>query len=177
MKGFVFAVVVCLIAIQGVALGQGEPGFQKSSLGANFEVSVPTDDLFKQVAGTGYGGNLRYQWGADSRAAVTATAGYIVWGKKDLGLNTSVQPSAFTLFVGGKYYFAGGFYGSLEGGAYFLSYTYEGTVVGAQGNTAWFMLPIGLGFQKSGFEIGARYMLLAVDYNSFSFTVGYNFAL
>ena len=40
-----------------------------------------------------------------------------------------------------------------------------------------FMLPIGLGFQKNGFEVGARYMLLDVNYNAFSFTVGYNFSL
>jgi hypothetical protein len=39
------------------------------------------------------------------------------------------------------------------------------------------MLPIGLGFQKSGFEVGVRYMLFYVDFNKFSFTVGYNFAL
>jgi len=39
------------------------------------------------------------------------------------------------------------------------------------------MVPIGIGFQQSGFEIGARYMLLAVDYQSFSFTLGYNFML
>jgi len=84
MKRFLFAIVACVISIPMVAFAQGEPGFQKSSLGANFEISLPTDDLFKQVAGTGYGGNLRYQWGMDSRTAITATAGYLVWGKKDL---------------------------------------------------------------------------------------------
>jgi hypothetical protein len=156
---------------------QGEPGFHKSTLGANFEISLPMDDLFKEVAGTGYGGNLRYQWGADARTAVTATAGYLVWGKKDLSQNTTVQPAAFNIFVGGKYYFTKGLYGSLEGGIYFLTYTYEGSVVGAEGNTGWFMLPIGIGYQQSGFEIGARYMLLAADYQSFSFTLGYNFTL
>jgi hypothetical protein len=172
-------IVLCasLIALPMAALAQGEPGYRNSSLGANFEVSIPTDDLFKEVAGTGYGGNLRYQWGVNSRTAVTATAGYLVWGKKDLGPNSSVQTSAFNVFAGGKFYFTEGLYGSLEGGFYFLSFTYEGNVVGAQGNTGWFMLPIGLGYQQSGFEIGARYMILAADYHSFSFTLGYNFML
>ena len=177
MKRFVLVVFVCMIAVPLGAFAQGEPGYNKSSLGANFEISIPTDDLFKEVAGTGYGGNVRYQWGANPQTAVTATAGYIVWGKKDLTTITSVQPKAFNFFIGGKYYFAPGFYGSLEGGIYFLTYTYEGNVVGAQGDTGWFMLPIGIGFQKSGFELGVRYMLLAADYNSFSFTLGYNFAL
>jgi hypothetical protein len=177
MKRYLILVCACIIAFTGALFAQGEPGFNKSSLGANFEVSLPTDDIFKEVAGTGYGGNLRYQWGMDARTAITATAGYLVWGKKDLGLNTSVQPKAFNFFIGGKYYFTNGFYGSLDGGFYFLNYTYEGTVVGAEGNTTWFMLPIGIGFQQSGFEVGARYMLLAADYQSFSFTLGYNFAL
>jgi hypothetical protein len=177
MKRLLVAVLACVLLVPMLAFAQGEPGFNKSSIGANFEVSLPTDNLFKEVAGTGYGGNLRYQWGMDARTALTATAGYIVWGKKDLGFNTSVQPAAFNFFIGGKFYFTKGLYGSVEGGIYFLSYTYEGTVVGAQGNTGWFMLPIGVGYQISGFEIGARYMLLAADYHSFSFTLGYNFML
>ena len=177
MKQLLVALCAGMIALPMVTLAQGEPGFRNSSLGANFEVSLPMDDLFKEYAGTGYGGNLRYQWGVDARTAVTATAGYIVWGEKDLGQNTSVQTSALNVFFGGKYYVTEGLYGSLEGGFYFLSFSYEGVVAGAQGNTAWFMLPIGIGYQQSGFEVGVRYMLLAEDYRSFSFTLGYNFML
>ena len=176
MKRSRFAFVSCLIFLPLITLAQGEPGWKKMSLGASFELSVPVGD-FTYVAGTGYGGNIRYQYGGDVRSAFTATAGYLVWGKKDLGQNTSVQPKAFSIFLGGKYYFAKGIYGSLEGGIYFLSYTYEGNVIGAQGDTGRFMLPIGIGYQQSGFEIGVRYMLLAVDYNAFSFTLGYNFML
>jgi hypothetical protein len=146
------------------------------SLGANFEVSVPVGD-FTSFAGTGYGGILRYQYGGDSRAVFTASAGYLVWGKKDVGVNASVQPKAFTLLFGGKYYFVEGFYGSLEGGMYFFTFTREGNVAGVEGNTNQFMLPIGLGYQRSGFELGVRYLVLAPDYNSFSFTLGYNFML
>jgi len=107
----------------------------------------------------------------------TATAGYLVWSTKDLGANTSVQPAAFNIFLGGKYYVTEGLYASLEGGLYFMNYTYEGVVVGAEGTATRFMLPIGIGYQKSGFEVGVRYMLLNPDFNAFSFTLGYNFAL
>ncbi len=176
MKRSLIAVFVALIMIPVLTFAQGEPGYNKMSLGPSFELSVPVGD-FSSIAGTGYGGNLRYQYGTDIRVAFTATAGYLVWGKKDLGQNTSVQPKAFNIFLGGKYYLAKNFYGSLEGGLYFLSYTYEGNVIGAKGNTTWFMLPIGLGYQQSGFEVGVRYMLLAADLNNFSFTLGYNFPL
>ena len=176
MKRPFLALALCLICIPFAALAQGEPGWNKSSLGANFELSLPVGS-FADYAGTGYGGNLRYQYGADTRTAVTVTAGYIVWGTKDLGLNTSVQAKAFNIFAGGKFYLAKGFYGSLEGGLYFLTLDYTGTLVGARGNTTRFMLPVGFGYQKSGFEIGARYMLLATYYNCFSITLGYNFML
>jgi hypothetical protein len=177
MKLSIVAVAIILLLAPVTALGQGEPGWNKHSLGANFELSVPMGDFADFFAGTGYGGNIRYQFGADRRGVFTATAGYLVWSKKDLGGNTSVQPAAFNVFLGGKYYVTEGFYASLEGGLYFLDFTYEGTVVGVEGNTTRFMLPIGVGFQKSGFEVGVRYMLLDVDFNSFSFTVGYNFML
>jgi hypothetical protein len=176
MKRACFAVALCVMLIPMISLAQGEPGWNKMSLGANFELSVPVGD-FTYVAETGYGGNVRYQFGGDARTAFTATAGYLVWGKKTLAGNASVQPKAFNFFLGGKYYFTNGFYGSLEGGVYFLTYDYVGNVVGAKGDTGRFMVPIGIGYQKSGFEIGVRYMLLAVDYNAFSFTLGYNFML
>jgi len=176
MNKFVILVAICLVAFPMMMFSQNEPGFGKMSLGANFEVSLPMGD-FSDYGATGYGGNVKFQYGADTRSAFTATAGYLVWGKKELPAGSSVEWKAFNMFVGGKYYLAPGFFGSLEGGAYFMTSTYEGTVVGAKGNATYFMLPIGLGYQKSGFEIAARYMLLHPDFNSFSFTVGYNFAL
>ncbi len=176
MKRFRIALFACVIAVPVVTFAQGEPGWNKMSLGANAELSLPVGD-FTYLAETGYGGNLRFQYGGDARAVFTLTAGYLVWGKKDLSENTSVQPKAFNFFLGGKYYFVDGFYGSLEGGIYFFSYTYEGVVLGAQGDAGRFMLPIGIGFQKSGFEVGVRYMVFAPDFNSFSFTLGYNFML
>jgi hypothetical protein len=176
MKHASILAILCLVLVPVASFAQGEPGWNKSSLGANFEVSLPVGD-FSNVAGTGYGGSVRFQYGSDARTAFTATAGYIAWGKKDLGSNASLTPQAFTLLFGGKYYLAPSFFGTIEGGAYFVDYTYEGPAVGVYGNTTRFMLPIGLGYQKNGFEIAARYMLLDVDFNAFSFTVGYNFAL
>jgi len=170
------ALALCLMFVPLMTLAQGEPGRNRMSLGANVELSVPAGD-FTYVAGTGYGGNLRFQYGSDSRTVFTATAGYLIWGKKDLGTNASVQPKAFNLFVGGKFYLASGFYASLEGGFHFITYTYEGNIVGAEGNTTRFLLPVGIGYQNSGFEIAARYKGFAPNYNSFSFTLGYNFML
>jgi len=176
MKRHIVALVLCAAVLPVLAFAQGEPGWNKHSLGANFEISLPMGD-FSDIAGTGYGGNIRYQMGYSATTVFTATAGYLAWTAKDLSANTSVQPAAFSLFLGGKQYLVEGFYGSLEAGLYFIDYTYEGVVVGALGNTSRFMLPIGIGYQKSGFEIGVRYMLFDPDFNAFSFTVGYNFAL
>ena len=66
MTRFLIAILVALTIIPVLTFAQGEPGFNKMSLGANFEVSVPVGD-FSSLAGTGYGGNLRYQYGSDFR--------------------------------------------------------------------------------------------------------------
>ena len=78
------AIVAFMLFVPLVTFAQGEPGWSKSSLGASFEVSVPVGD-FSEVAGLGYGGNVRYQYGMDNRGVFTATAGYLpgrarIWG-------------------------------------------------------------------------------------------------
>jgi hypothetical protein len=176
MKLSALVALLCLILLPIASFAQGEPGWNKHSLGANFELSLPMGD-FSDIAGTGYGGNARYQFGFDQKGVFTATAGYLVWSKKEYAAGNSSQPSAFNIFLGGKWYLYEGLFASVEGGLYFLNFKYEGNVVGAEGNTTRFMLPIGIGYQKSGFEVGVRYMLIDVNANSFSFTLGYNFAL
>ena len=83
-----FLIVTSVLALSaGTALAQGEPGSGKNSLGIGFELSVPVSE-FADVAGTGYGGFVRYQYGYDSRSAVTILAGYVVWSEKVLGVAT-----------------------------------------------------------------------------------------
>ncbi len=176
MKRSAFFIFVCVLALPLVTFAQGGPGWDKMSLGASFEVSLPMGD-FQNAAGTGYGGNVRYQYGTGMNVAFTATAGYLVWTSKDMGAGTSMQPQAFNVFLGGKYFLPSGFFGSLEGGLYFMSYAYTGNVVGASGNATRFMIPIGIGYQSTGFELGVRYMPTYREFNNFSFTVGYNFPL
>jgi len=157
------------------ALAQGEPGPRRQSVGIAAELSVPVGD-FSSIAGIGYGGILKHQYGVDLRSAVTVSAGYLVWSKEDVAGGT-IQPKAFEAMLGGKYYFTQGFFGSLEGGVYVLSFTHEGQVLGVEGDTWRFMLPVGFGYQVNGFEIGARYYLLSAQATSFSFTLGYNWIL
>lgn len=172
-----FLIVTSVLALSaGTALAQGEPGSGKNSLGIGFELSVPVSE-FADVAGTGYGGFVRYQYGYDSRSAVTILAGYVVWSEKELGVATKIQPKAFRFLVGGKYYFVPNFYGSLEFGLDAYNFTRTGAVVGFEATDWRFMLPVGIGYQISGFEIAAKYFIFDTNFASFSFTVGYNWAL
>ena len=174
MKAFV-ALLLMILVVPASLVAQGEPGYGKNSLGVAAELSVPVGD-FSSIAGIGYGGLVKYQYGVDRNTAFTISAGYLVWSKEDV-VGGSIQPKAFEAMFGGKYYFAPGFFGSLEGGVYILSYTREGQVIGVEGDAWRFMLPVGVGYQMNGFEIGARYYLLNVNANSFSFTLGYNWML
>jgi len=169
------ALFLVILVVPADMYAQGEPGSGQHSLGVAAELSVPVGD-FSSLAGIGYGGMAKYQYGVDPRTAMTVSAGYLVWSKTDL-VGGTIQPKAFEAMFGGKYYFAPGFFGSLEGGVYILSYTREGEVIGVEGDTWRFMLPIGVGYQMNGFEIGARYYIFNVNANSFSFTLGYNWTL
>lgn len=176
MRRLVWIATLCFFVVAARAFAQGGPGYMKSSLGLNFETSVPVAD-FADYAGVGFGGNIRFQYGGDPKGVFTATAGYIVWGEKDFGIGSTVQPKAFNFFIGGKYYFIGGFFGTVEGGVYFVSFTREGSVLGVESSATRFMLPVGVGYQVGGIELAARYMFVNTDFTSFSFTLGYNFGL
>jgi hypothetical protein len=165
-----------IILLPVSVLAQGEPGFMKHSLGVTGELSVPVGD-FSEWAGIGYGGMVKYQYGVDGKTAATFSAGYLVWSKKDLGAAGTIQPKAFEIMGGGKFYFAPDFFGSIEGGLYFLSYDRTGTTFIVEATATRFMMPVGVGWQKNGFEIGARYYIFNIEANNFSFTLGYNWTL
>lgn len=171
--------LVCItlltIGLSMTVLAQNEPGLHKSSLGATAEISIPSGD-FGNIAGTGYGGLVRYQYGCDELAAVIVSGGYLVWGEKEITSGAKLQAETLEFMVGGKYYFTPGFFGSMEGGLYGLSYTRTGDVTGYEGTTWRFILPFGLGYQMNGIEIGARYVYV-MDFSNFSFTLGYNWML
>jgi hypothetical protein len=171
MKPVSVFLFLAIIILPASIFAQGEPGYMKHSLGVTAELSVPVGD-FELIAGPGYGGMARYQYGVDGKTAVIASAGYLVWSEKDVP-GGSVQPKAIEIMGGGKYYFAPGFFASLEGGFYFLSYS--GVYV--EDAATRFMMPFGVGYQVSGFEIGARYYIINVNANSFSLTLGYNWTL
>jgi hypothetical protein len=109
--------------------------------------------------------------------AFTITAGYLIWSEKDINELVTVQLSAPNIMVGGKFIVAESFYGSVEGGVYFMNYSYTGNYADQLGSTQKFMLPIGIGYEKSGLEIAARYMLLDTELPAFSVTLGYNWGL
>jgi|GEM_PF-3271520 len=176
MKRVCVVLFLAMIIFPASILAQGEPGYMKQSLGVTGELSVPVGD-FSDIAGIGYGGMAKYQYGVDGKTAVTVSAGYLVWSKKDLGVAGTIQPKAFEVMAGGKFYFAQDLFGSLEGGLYFLSYSRTGQFANVAGTATRFMMPVGVGWQKNGFEIGARYYLFNANANSFSFTLGYNWTL
>lgn len=171
---FLIGLVITLTS--SLAMSQGGPGRGKSSLGVGAELSVPTGD-FSDLAGTGYGGFARYQYGMDARSTFMLTLGYTTWAEKDLGTGAKIQPEAFRISGGTKYFFAKGFYGLLEIGTDVYTFTRTGTVLGVEGSTWRFMLPLGLGYEMGGFDVGAKYYIFDLNYSSFSVALGYNFTL
>lgn len=171
-----FSVALAVLLASSLALAQGGPGRGKSALGIGAEVSIPTGD-FSEFAGTGYGGFARYEYGMNAKTAFMLTLGYTVWTEKDLGVGGTIKPEAFRIAAGSKYFLGKGFYGSLEAGTDIYTFTRTGTLLGVEGTTWRFMLPLGLGYEMGGFDVGAKYYIFDLNYSSFSVTVGYNFTL
>jgi hypothetical protein len=176
MKTTLIAVALCLAFLPLVAYAQEGTPESKHTLGANAELSLPVGE-FSDVAGIGYGGSVKYQYRAMPEGAFTISAGYLIWTEKDITDLVTIQLSAPNIMVGGKFFMTDAIYGSVEGGVYFVNYSYTGNYADQLGNTEKFMLPIGIGYEKSGLEIAARYMLLDVNLPAFSMTLGYNWGL
>jgi hypothetical protein len=166
---------MAIALLSGTVMAQGGPGYNKNSLGFGAELSLPTGD-FADVVGMGYGGFVKYRYGMDSKSTFTLSAGYTVWSEQEVA-GGKVKASAGRFLGGGRYYFAPGFFGSIEVGLDAYSFDVTGSVLGIEASTWRFMVPFGLGYELKGFEIGAKYFIFDVNYSSFSFSLSYNLTL
>jgi opacity protein-like surface antigen len=95
----IVALILALAAIGGPAMAQGT-----KAIGAGLDVALPTGD-FGDVANTGFGGVVSFEYGVTPNLNLLANFGYTTWGAKndlaDLNINWNAIPVQF----GAKYYF------------------------------------------------------------------------
>jgi len=153
-----------------------------NQIGVAFEVGVPLGD-FGDGSKAGFGGLLRGAYGIGTAGHITLTTGYLSFRAKseveDAFGADKVTSTVVPILAGYRHNFSGfyvepqigyGIYGSKIKGGLFDGSDSEGA----------FSYGGGLGYEKSGLEIGARIQAATKDGSTISFIgfhVGYNFTL
>src|SRR5689334_6505370 len=112
--------IVTLVALFFVTVGSFAQG--RFSVGA--ELALPQGDL-GDVAGTGFGGSVRYESPINENLSWMGTVGFLTFGEKD---DSGVKVSMIPVLAGVKYYFTesfGGFYAGAELGLSFNKVTVD----------------------------------------------------
>jgi len=174
-KLFLLTAIACISLLSRAQKGNNQ-------IGVAFEVGIPMGD-FGDAVKTGFGGLIRGAYGVGSAGHITLTTGYSSFRSKSeiedaIGAD-KITYSIVPILAGYRHNFSGffiepqigyGIYGGkIKGGAFETSssdgaFTYGG----------------GLGYEKSGFEIGARIQAASKNSSTTSFIgihVGYNFSL
>jgi len=184
-KYTVLIVLVLCVGLFQIASAQG----MKLSIGANG--AVPTGDM-SDVTGFGIGGTVVFMYMASPNFGITATGGYILGTKKDLGtiFGVTIKSSIDLIpIMGGVRYYAGQegaprpFFGG-QFGLHSYKLKVEGSAQGvsASASESFSDLTFGpeLGIDINGFEISGSYMIINAEGTSLNYIgirIGYGFPL
>ncbi len=174
-KLFLLTAIACISLLAKAQSGNNQ-------IGVAFEVGIPLGD-FGDAAKAGFGGLVRGAYGVGTAGHITLTTGYTSFRSKSdledaLGAD-KITYSIIPILAGYRHNFSGfyiepqigyGIYGSNIKGGLFDGSNSEGA----------FTYGGGLGYEKSGFEIGARIQAATKNGSTTSyigFHVGYNFNL
>lgn len=152
-KLFLLTALAGMFAFSTASAQVRDPAMSGSKLGIGAEFAFPTGDT-NDAYKLGFGGSLQYQYPIAPQLNFTASAGYLNFTGKDIGLGLKIRDyAAIPVKLGLRYFLAENFYAGGELGAAF------GTSDGA--GTAFVYTP-GLGVEfpvsdKGSIDLGARY--------------------
>jgi hypothetical protein len=162
----VFAVLMLGVLLFGTASAQEFWGQGKMSYGAGAELSLPMGNL-GDVAGMGFGGFGKFQYGLNQDMTIVGSVGYTMWGEKD---NGGVKSSANALIIlgGVKYSLATvtkGFYAIGEAGIYSMTVKMPAinlgffTIPAAEASSSEFVIAPGVGMEFGNIDVSAKYVI------------------
>lgn len=168
MRKFLFVTVLVVASFIGVNAQKGN-----NQIGVAFDLGIPTGDLGDMVK-TGFGGQVRGLLGVGTAGQVSLTAGWSTFKEKEeTGVN--LKENIIPVLLGYRHNF-NGFYVEPQVG--YGSYATKSDLVdGSDGAFTW---AAGIGYAKSGIDVGARYQSGHKDGSSLSLIgihIGYNFTL
>lgn len=171
-------VLVVLFALMCVV---GTANAQQIKLSVGPEVALPMG-TFGDLANIGFGGTLRAEYPVAPNMNLMLTAGYLMWGGKDI-LGVKTDYSAIPILAGAKYFFAPGIYGMAEVGLHMFSTTLKHPLFGeVSGSSSEFGGSAGIGYEAAlsptvGLDLNAKYAFVASDLSYIAARVGVKFGL
>ena len=168
--------VLCLMLVASASDAQMMETPGTFAVGPAFEISVPAKSLADKV-GTGFGGAACVQYVAMKNIALVARAGYISWSDKDVP-NVTSKAHAIELLLGPKFAFGSGVYAGLDLGIYMASR--EFSVSGVEPlkvDETKAMAGAFIGYEFSGFDVGAKFYPFDSEYTNVTVSIGYWFGL
>jgi hypothetical protein len=153
-----------------------------NQIGIALEVGVPMGD-FGDLSKLGVGGLVRGAYGIGTAGHVTLTTGYVAFSAKDeykdaLGAD-KINMHIIPIMLGYRHNF-NGFFVEPQVGYQIFGAKVEVSGLSGSDSEGMFAFGGGLGFEKNGFEIGARIQAGTKNGETDSyigFHVGYNFSL
>jgi hypothetical protein len=167
MRKIIFATVLVVASFIGANAQSGN-----NQIGVAFDLGIPTGDL-GDVVKTGFGGQVRGLLGVGTAGQVSLTAGWSTFKEKNES-GANIKENILPVLLGYRHNFSG-FY--IEPQAGYGSYAFKSDLVDdSQGAFTW---AVGIGYAKSGVDIGARYQSGQKDgsISLIGIHVGYNFTL
>ena len=134
------------------------------SIGA--ELALPSGD-FGDAVGTGFGASVRYEAPINDNLSWMGTAGFLTFGKKDVG-GIDISASIIPINAGLKYYFTesfNGFYAGAELGINLVKVKAEfGGESDSESSTEFGFAPQ-VGYHLANFDFAVRYAIVSdADY-------------
>jgi len=172
MKKFFFIATLVVASFIGANAQTGN-----NQIGIAFDAGIPTGDFGKAFK-TGFGGYVKGLLGVGTAGQATLTVGYTSYKEKN-NTGFDMKSSILPILAGYRQNFSG-FY--VEPQAGYGSYGSKVTINGTEssGSDGAFTWAVGLGFAKSGVDLGARYQSGTKSGSSISVIglhLGYNFSL
>jgi len=143
-----------------------------NQIGVAFDLGIPTGD-FGDAFKTGFGGQVRGLLGVGTAGQVSLTAGWSTYKEKEeSGIN--LKENILPVLVGYRHNFSG-FYVEPQVGYG----SYKTKFDGGDESTGAFTWAAGIGYAKSGIDVGARYESGQKDgsISHIGIHLGYNFTL
>ena len=173
MKKVVFAIAI--VAASFAANAQSG----KNEIGVGVEIGLPMGDFKDAGFNTGFGGSVKGLFGIGTAGQITGTVGYTSFKLDGSTDDAKMSATILPIMVGYRHNLSGFYLEPQIGyGIYGAKVTIDGD--SESDSEGAFTYAAGVGFAKSGFDIGARYQAGSKDGSTTSiigFRIGYNFSL